>query len=344
MFKRFISKYIISIAAFIFAVSLLIVLKYFDFNSWGLIGDFANILGIAIVIVAILIPLFSLLVRSISNLLYPRPGSKQIDAKLSDLKRAFKLERGVISFAMVPEHIATAKAATNTRNIDLGNARLVLPEEDQFRIRDFIRRSRQIKTPFSSLDLANQDILIVTGEPGAGKSVLMQEIHATLSRGVEDGKHSLIPLFVFARDLNLDLLKESLQNENPMRYLLSKYYTHRFTSQPSVSDIKHLALLIHLSWASCDFLIIFDGLDEIAQRSAYEEIQKKLSDIILADLEHNQKVTHRYILSCRIDEDLEIFPNAYSVYLKGLNEKQSEMFCHKLIENLGLGKQNWRRL
>jgi len=38
-------------------------------------------------------------------------------------------------------------------------------------------------------------------------------------------------------------------------------------------------------WQDIDAIVIVDGLDEIAQRSRYEEIQRKLANMILTDLD-----------------------------------------------------------
>ena len=185
-----------------------------------------------------------------------------------------------------------------------------------------------------------REILLVTGEPGAGKSVLLQELHASLSLGVEAGNHSLVPLILFARDLTVAKLERASGASSPMQALLADYYQHRAAASPADEDLKALLSLIAHQWERLDCLVLIDGLDEIAQRSAYEDIQRQLATFIQRDLAAiPARRVHRYLLSCRIDEDLELFPGAANLFLRGLSERQRKRFCQALIDRQDLDRR-----
>jgi len=309
-------------------------------SSWGM-SEFDDLINLLAIAVGLLAPVLARFFGHILNWLRPRPGTRPFDgADLDSLKKSFKVERGSIALATVPEHTFHAEPASSARSIDLGDAALVIPESGQEALKHFIQkprtRSRQTEDLHQHVE---NDILIITGEPGAGKSVLLQEIHATLSLGVENGQHSFVPLFVFARDLTLVGMEEASKNtEEPLRSLLTEYYEKRST-EPAYDDLIHLAKLVKYRWKEIDVLVIIDGLDEIAQRSAYEAIQRKLVSMILQDLKDDGFRVHRYVLSCRVDEDLELFHSANSLFLRGLTDKEREKFCRALIGAKALDKQ-----
>jgi len=279
------------------------------------------------------------------NLLRPRPGAKAFDEDdRQEMKKAFEIDRRMLSIAMVPSHPATAKAAKNSAHLELGDATLVLPKRSQILLKKFVGAPRSRSRAKKQLTAALQkDILIVTGEPGAGKSVLVQELHSTLSKGVEEGSHSLVPFIVLARDLTLELLREARGSDSPMSTFLKRYYERRLAVATDAGLVK-LYNLVAERWQNLDAIVIVDALDEIAQRSKYEEIQRILSEMILSDLKHGGKCVHRYVLSCRVDEDLGIFPNAYSIVLRGLSDAERNRFCESLISRSGLDREGMRML
>ena len=84
-------------------------------------------------------------------------------------------------------------------------------------------------------------------------------------------------------------------------------------------------------------LFIVDGLDEIAQRSAYETIQRNLKTLITKELQQERKRVRRFILSCRIDDDIGIFGDARTLTLIGLQtERARQNFCDNLIKKEAL--------
>ena len=80
-------------------------------------------------------------------------------------------------------------------------------------------------------------------------------------------------------------------------------------------------------------LVFVDGLDEIAQRSAYEVIQRQLAAFVRSDLAAvSPRQIRRYLLSCRVDEGLKLFPGAANLLLRGLTDAQRERFCEALVD------------
>ena len=314
-------------------------------NNW--LSDFANLLSVLTLLVGLSLPWLVLLCWHALLWLLPRPGSRVYGpTHCQMLQKAFDIERGDIGAAMVPDHEAMAKPARSTRNIDLGDADLILTRAVRRRLRSFLTKPR-VRTANRSSERKNleQEILLVTGEPGAGKSVLLQEIHASLSLGVERGAHSFVPLFVFARDLSLSSLREAEKDsESPMRAFLKNYYESRYKSNVANEDLAALYRLVSNDWEVTDCLIIIDGLDEISQRSAYEEIQQSLAIAILADLRSDRRAVHRFILSCRVDENLDLFPDGKSLFIRGLARAERERYCRALVKSGNFDKATRRSL
>jgi hypothetical protein len=311
---------------------------YFPEYKWGL-REFSSLLSVFAAVVGLVAPPLILLCWKIFSRLRPRPGTQPFaEDELRALHTAFEIERGNIQLATVPEHRARAKAAKGAGDLDLGDARLVVPEQSQGQIKDFLKQRRRSKE--RGEESLTHNVLVVTGEPGAGKSVLLQEIHASLSLGVEEGHHSFVPLFVFARYLTLDSLDKAFHHSDaPMRAFIISYYEKQCQIAPGNERLVALLDLVTHHWFDNDFLLIIDGLDEIAQRSVYENIQRRLVEIIKGDLEPDQPMVHRYIVSCRVDEDIGLFQGARSLFLKGLDEDEAEEFCNKLIADSGLDKR-----
>jgi hypothetical protein len=86
-------------------------------------------------------------------------------------------------------------------------------------------------------------------------------------------------------------------------------------------------------------LIIIDGLDEISQRSAYETIQRRLRAVFEMELEHTRDNARRFIISCRMDDDIGVFSVVDAIQLQGLgSERERERFCTNLIWNAKLSR------
>lgn len=337
----------------ILSISLLYLINYFnDENLFKLIADFSVFITVVppfLAVAGFILAVVNFVTSKFYFWIFKVPGKRNIinKSKLKNLKEIFEEERKKISSVMVPNHIAQAKLSTKNLEIDLGDASLTLEEEQQQKLKKFIKKYGKKRNQNTNLSSGSyeQDIAIVTGEPGASKSVLMQELHQTLSLGVENGSHSFIPLFVLARDLTIQVLDEVLEENTPMPIFLSNYYKYRYRFGLGIEINKSNILedLITQEWNNKDFFIIIDGLDEIPQRSNYEQIQIKLAEIIKRDISRPLKgVVHRYILSCRIDEDLDLFGNTEKIYLKGLSENQQVSFCNALMKKYN--KEHRRKL
>jgi hypothetical protein len=306
-----------------------------DMPTFGHLADTFTILA---VMLGLLAPRLGRLLRYTLRRLRPQPGATALaDAVRRDLKQAFEVDRRTFGITMVPSHPETAAAAKSSRKIDFGDAALVLTRPEQQILRTFVAAGPAKRSGrHGQRGKSDRNVLLVTGEPGAGKSVLLQELYATLSLGVEEGHHSFVPFLFLARDLTLDVLHSVNEAEAPMQALLSHYYKRR--SKDDTEKLLPLYDLVAARWQTIDALVIIDGLDEIAQRSAYEDIQRLLSAIILKDIKSSGSRVHRFVLSCRIDEDLELFPDAQSIVLRGLSDERREAFCRHLVARGGLDR------
>lgn len=302
-----------------------------NFPAW-LVGTLSDTLQISLVFTPAILMALCFVLEHLIRRLRPSPGNRSLPSRdIEKLTEVFTRDQAAFSPRMIPDHAAQAAAASNPRRIDLGDAAHVLSKDQEKQLREFIGAPARGRPSLeSNTSRLFRDVLIVTGEPGAGKSVLVQETHASLFKGVEEGHHALIPLLVFAHDIRLeDLLKAKL-DQVPVRAFLQSHYLRRCTEQ--VGSYMHD--LLQNRWKKLDFLVIIDGLDEIPQRSTYEEVQRELVRIITEDLHDPGKgVTHRYMLSCRVDEDIDVFEGAHKLELQGLTQHQKSQLCKALVES-----------
>ncbi|HXQ71518.1 MAG TPA: NACHT domain-containing protein, partial [Pyrinomonadaceae bacterium] len=328
-------KYSLLLALAGYAGTIVLQIIYPNNAQVGL-PDFWRAYSLIAAALGFLVPQILVLGKRILFLFLPRPGALTFDElTIRELSESFEFDRTRLAAAMVPDHIATATPAQNARQIDLGDAALILEEQQKSTIQQFIGHPKKF-APISNGANLERNVLMVTGEPGAGKSVLVQEIHATLSTGVEKGYHSFVPLLLFARDLTFQSLETLLNTQSPLQGLLIEHYKKLLVKDPMGSQLKALYQLVSGYWKVRDFLIIIDGLDEIAQRSAYEKIQTALVKMIQLDLGAEGTGTHRYMLTCRIDEDLEIFSKARGIRLRGLSPERREQFCASQLKRFHL--------
>ena len=256
-------------------------------------------------------------------------GEEQAQA----LSKALLVDRRELQFSLVPGHSPVGTYGGPRSLINLGDAKLTLQPNVQ---KQLVAFSTQRK---SSFRFGNRDaesiadsVLMLTGEPGAGKSVIAQEIQASLGTGIKDGRHSYLPLILFARDFHADILRvANLDHSSQIQTLVLKSYETRMSRSHADRDLRHLYDVLSSDWDTLNLLIMIDGLDEIPQRSEYEFINRTLSAQIKQDLARPRKTVHRYIVTCRIDEDLDFFADAQQLRLQGLDERQRHAFWHSLI-------------
>ncbi len=266
------------------------------------------------------------------RLLVQRPGRTPLEEReRKSLESGLDADRHAIAGFTVPRHDGTAKAASPGLRLRLGHAALVVPRQELNALGRFVRGtpSPDADDTAGAESSGLTSVLMVSGEPGAGKSVLLQELHQSLALGVVDGQHGLVPLILFARDLSVSLLRSvEVHRQDGMLELIRSLYGGRIERREI--DLQSLLDFVGKAFRSCDFLIIIDGLDEIAQRSAYEEIQERLSRLIREDLLGGGSI-RRYVLSCRTDENLGLIRGAASLRIPGLSPEMRERFCAELV-------------
>ena len=306
------------------------------------LSDWANLIQVAghvapVLALLIFAPVFilSTLAWRLRIMVWPAAGFQALTAaEIQRLQEPLERQRNRIANNTAwPFHRASAKAAGSVRAIDFGDATFGTPAADRRLIGRFLARPTRVPR---YRDLQNQ-LLIVTGEPGAGKSVLGQEIHASLSRGIEEGRHGLIPIVLFASDFSLDALaSDSRSGRSRLKDVLVRYF-----HSPHGGDDRELADFLESTWEKRDFLIIVDGLDEIAQRSAYEDILTMLKDLIFDEMDRFPGLNRRFLMSCRLEDDIAAFADASSVVLRGLqSERARRAFCENLIRRQKLPGRN----
>jgi hypothetical protein len=284
------------------------------------------------------------IVNTVRGAITGYPGRRPLGpGDASRWEKVFLATRSQLAEIMIPTHRASARAATTAADIRLGDANFVLPRKARAALRRFLAKSNKRSEFLAALRLRDTaadgtHILMVTGEPGGGKSVLMQELHESLAAGVEKGRHSLVPIIVLARDIRTSVVETARSQGLGIKWFLQKYYEQYIDDlKPYAEGFSALPMLIGARWENCDFVVIVDGLDEIADRVHYETIQRNLSALINADLKslHGSTTTHKYILSCRVDENLDVFHGASTIRIPGLSGKRFRAFRENLINKAG---------
>jgi hypothetical protein len=270
------------------------------------------------------------------------PGNVQLDQELRhDLNAGVALLGNKLRSSMVPIHDAKAKPAIGTRSFGLGDAKHLLSTRQIRLLRRFLGRRRiSIGSNKQLQEQSEKNVLFLTGEPGAGKTVLLQELFATFALGTRAGHPTYVPIVIFARDLLFESLAGFRQeDDSALRAFVTEYLRTIGEGSAEELGLSKLASQLNAEWEKLDLLLIIDGLDEIPERSAYEEIQRLLREFIRSDSRCCTKAVHRYMVSCRIDEDLDLFSANIRIHLGGVTDSQRTKICEALVESRDLTRE-----
>jgi hypothetical protein len=188
------------------------------------IGNFSSITSLIALICAILLYIVLVTVFVLIDaarwvwILFRRPvGSGRIsETRFESLVDGLESQSAWLELhSSFPRHMPTAKMARHPSLVHFGDARYSVSWEKRAEISSFLGRPG-VKHGADALDKC---LLVVTGEPGAGKSVLTQEIQHSLVQGIRARRHSLVPLVVFASNLTTELLES-----DDLQYILSTYF------------------------------------------------------------------------------------------------------------------------
>jgi hypothetical protein len=309
------------------------------FSDIATINDVASFVAVAI-ITFIAVPILLILAARYvhRNFIRPAVGRHPIDSQTR--QTLMKGLNGQMDFLAVrscwPSHDPTARPANSSLRVDFGDAMLTTSRRDLATIQDFV--THPVRT--NRIAEIEQSVLIINGEPGAGKSILTQELHASLARGIANENHSLIPIILYAADLCVDNFKPCEQPGAPFQEFLVKKL-----NLTNLSGDADLSSFVAANWNNYDFVVLVDGLDEIAQRDSYRAIQEKLKELIRTEIARSGQRARRFIMSCRTHDHLDVYPSSPSIELKGLvGSEERERFCDQLIKRRAKGEIESRTL
>jgi ankyrin repeat protein len=166
----------------------------------------------------------------------------------------------------------------------------------------------------------NEKVLIISAEPGMGKSLILDNF--TQYSSAENFFVKII-LNTCKETLSATNFKENLSKdliEFVLKSLLNK------TNEQEISLLKHLAKEEKL-------ILLFDGLDEV---NDYKEQVIQLIDALIKD-----KRIKRILITTRnqLREELEDLFRTFSFNLNNFDDKDQKNFLHKYWRNLNLKNQ-----
>lgn len=142
--------------------------------------------------------------------------------------------------------------------------------------------------------------LVVTGDPGAGKTTLMKYIALAFARNVASEKLGIsemrLPILIAIRDLNVFIhnliQRREIDVVGPaiLPLFLENYFKQIDSKSPFSKDFFQTVL------DSSQGMVLFDGLDEVADTGQRARIAKLLSEIIASDAWQK----NRYVITSRV--------------------------------------------
>jgi Trypsin-like peptidase domain len=156
----------------------------------------------------------------------------------------------------------------------------------------------------------HEDHLVIEGEPGLGKSTLLEELAATYA-----GSPLLSPpILVRARDL---AAAPGSWSERLMRASRARLDVH--LDEPLAPDLFNRAPSGHTRW-----LVLVDALDEIPEAAE----RQQLVDALEARTKSDSDETRRYVLTARVGTPLGRLPDTMTrLLLTPLNDSQIREFA-----------------
>jgi len=170
--------------------------------------------------------------------------------------------------------------------------------------------------------------ITIQGEPGSGKSTLIFELYRQHAARIKERGQGWIPIIIFAHELSWDLLHP----QTSLQALLINYFKLSFSKYDQRSGYHSIIEFLQDNYDRYQFLIIIDGLDEITNRQLYEDMTRKLNELLEQEWQGKDSSNiNRYIVTCRSDDNqriiisrlITLLPIDYSEvleYLQGLRK------------------------
>lgn len=184
----------------------------------------------------------------------------------------------------------------------------------------FIRSSKKQRT-----------LLAITGGPGSGKTFELVKLFYDFKKEYSY-YHDWFPILIFINELSADSFKNINPNDSLRMFFVEYLKTTGYLDDVVSYLIKHFFNL--------NIIFLFDALDEIPQKSQYEQAIKVISEDFIRESKNNKKTDWRFLLTCRT-EDYDTKIPLDQINIEPLSSKQIELFFKK-NKNLNMHSR-WRK-